>query len=348
MLATVYEQLAFRTEAGTWRNIYSPDRCPGASEWGPPGRPERRQSSHRSGDPNGHASGLRGRAPEPRGRLGITLRPESQGSTEKSHRIEVRNGVLIHEENQIAADAPVLTLNYRSLLIALFGQLPAALVLARDDVEASEGAESLLEAWLTMLDPLNPLFPIVTPREADFAQALPSDPRAFPSAAVLGGRGNDHLLGADLLERSPGGRDRPESALLENDAVVAQAQANARGLFAWALYRVLYHDGAYSHVVIRQAIQRDGLSPLAQASAAEALGVDLGSRLRGLAREEGRLVYSLEQFHTNLTLQDRPFLTAIFLASDDDEGTRDVLENRFGPALKAMIADEAGPAAYSV
>lgn len=149
------------------------------------------------------------------------------------------------------------------------------------------------------------------------------------------------------LSAAPGAETALESVLMENDAVVAQAQANARGLFAWALYRVLYHDGAYSHVVIRQAIQRDGLSPLAQASAAEALGVDLGSRLRGLAREEGRLVYSLEQFHTNLTLQDRPFLTAIFLASDDDEGTRDVLENRFGPALKAMIADEAGPAAYS-
>jgi len=36
-------------------------------------------------------------------------------------------------------------------------------VLARDDVEASEGAEALLGAWLSMLDPLNPLFPIVTP-----------------------------------------------------------------------------------------------------------------------------------------------------------------------------------------
>ena len=149
------------------------------------------------------------------------------------------------------------------------------------------------------------------------------------------------------LSAAPGAETALESALLENDAVVAQAQANARGLFAWALYRVLYHDGAYSHVVIRQAIQRDGLSPLAQASAAEALGVDLGSRLRGLAREEGRLIYSLEQFHTNLTLRDRPFLTAIFLASDNDQETREVLENRFGPALKALIADEAGPAAYS-
>jgi alkyl sulfatase BDS1-like metallo-beta-lactamase superfamily hydrolase len=81
----------------------------------------------------------------------------------ETHRIEVRNGVLIHEEGQVAADAPSLTLTYRSLLIALFGQLPPAVVLARDDVEASEGAERVLSAWLSMLDPLNPLFPIVTP-----------------------------------------------------------------------------------------------------------------------------------------------------------------------------------------
>ena len=39
--------------------------------------------------------------------------------------------------------------------------------------------------------------------------------------------------------------------------------------------------------------------------------------------------------------------TAIFLASDNDQETREVLENRFGPAFKALIADEAGPAAYS-
>jgi len=81
----------------------------------------------------------------------------------ETHRIEVRNGVLIHEEGQVAPNAPTLTLNYRSLLVGLFGQLPAAVVLARDDVEASEGAEALLGAWLSMLDPLNPLFPIVTP-----------------------------------------------------------------------------------------------------------------------------------------------------------------------------------------
>ena len=85
---------------------------------------------------------------------------------------------------------------------------------------------------------------------------------------------------------------------------MAQAQANA-GAFAWALYRVLYHDSAYSHVVI-QAIQRDGLLPSLK-RAQQALGVDLGSRLRGLAREEGRLIYSARQFPTNLTLRDRPF-----------------------------------------
>ena len=60
------------------------------------------------------------------------------------------------------------------------------------------------------------------------------------------------------------------------------AQAQANGAFAWALYRV-HHDGAYSHVVIRQAIQRDGRLPK---RARGSLRVDLGSRLRGLAREE--------------------------------------------------------------
>ena len=163
LLATVYEQLAFRTEAGTWRNIY----LTGAQEL-------------RSGVRQGGLSVANQAivAATPTAMLldfvAVRLNPGPALASpfvlnlkvrdrNESHRIEVRNGVLIHEEDQIATDAPVLTLNYRSLLIALFGQLPSALVLARDDVEASEGAESLLEAWLTMLDPLNPLFPIVTP-----------------------------------------------------------------------------------------------------------------------------------------------------------------------------------------
>lgn len=142
-----------------------------------------------------------------------------------------------------------------------------------------------------------------------------------------------------FLSSAPGAEAALEAALLEGPAAAGQAQANAGELFAWALYRVLYHDGAYSHVVIRQAIRPEGLSPLKQGPADDAL--------RGLARREGRVVYALEQFHTNLALRDRPFLSAVFLQSQDGEGTKAVLESRFGPALKALIADEAGPAAYS-
>ncbi len=163
LLASVYEQLAFRTEAGTWRNIYLT------------GAQELRDGVRQGGLSVANQAIV---AATPTAMLldfvAVRLNPEPAlaapfvlnlrlSDRKETHRIEVRNGVLIHEEGQVAADAPSLTLTYRSLLIALFGQLPPAVVLARDDVEASEGAEPVLSAWLSMLDPLNPLFPIVTP-----------------------------------------------------------------------------------------------------------------------------------------------------------------------------------------
>ena len=163
LLASVYEQLAFRAEAGTWRNIYLT------------GAQELRDGVRQGGLSVANQAIV---AATPTAMLldfvAVRLNPELAlaspfvlnlrlSDRNETHRIEVRNGVLIHEEDQLAADAPTLTLTYRSLLIGLFGQLPPAVVLARDDVEASEGAKPLLEAWLSMLDPLNPLFPIVTP-----------------------------------------------------------------------------------------------------------------------------------------------------------------------------------------
>jgi alkyl sulfatase BDS1-like metallo-beta-lactamase superfamily hydrolase len=163
LLASVYEQLAFRTEAGTWRNIYLT------------GAQELRDGVRQGGLSVANQAIV---AATPTAMLldfvAVRLNPEPAlaapfvlnlrlSDRKETHRIEVRNGVLIHEEGQVAADAPSLTLTYRSLLIALFGQLPPAIVLARDDVEASEGAEPVLSALLSMLDPLNPLFPIVTP-----------------------------------------------------------------------------------------------------------------------------------------------------------------------------------------
>ena len=163
LLASVYEQLAFRTEAGTWRNIYLT------------GAQELRDGVRQGGLSVANQAIV---AATPTAMLldfvAVRLNPEPALASpfvlnlkirdrDETHRIEVRNGVLIHEEGQVAPDAPTLSLNYRSLLIGLFGQLPAAVVLARDDVEASEGAEALLGAWLSMLDPLHPLFPIVTP-----------------------------------------------------------------------------------------------------------------------------------------------------------------------------------------
>ena len=163
LLASVYEQLAFRTEAGTWRNIYLT------------GAQELRDGVRQGGLSVANQAIV---AATPTAMLldfvAVRLNPEPALASpfvlnlhirdrDETHRIEVRNGVLIHEEGQVAKSAPTLTLSYRSLLIALFGQLPSAVVLARDDVEASDGAEPVLAAWLAMLDPLNSLFPIVTP-----------------------------------------------------------------------------------------------------------------------------------------------------------------------------------------
>ena len=90
------------------------------------------------------------------------------------------------------------------------------------------------------------------------------------------------------LSAAPGAEAALEAALLENDAVVAQAQANARGLFAWAVNRELYRDGACGHGVIRGGTRREGPYRVAGASTAEQLGVGLEGCRRGQGREEGR------------------------------------------------------------
>jgi len=162
-LAALYERLAFDAEAGTWRNIY----LTGAQEL-------------RHGVATGGLNVANGAivAATPTTMLldfvAVRLNPEAAleapfvlnlriADRGEQHRLEVRNGVLIHEEGREDASAPTLTLNYRTLLMALFAQLPPAVLTAREDVVLTEGAEAPFAAWLAMLDPLNPLFPIVTP-----------------------------------------------------------------------------------------------------------------------------------------------------------------------------------------
>ena len=163
LLAEVYTQLGYQAEAGTWRNIY----LTGAQELtqGVPGAgaanafsPDVLAATPTSMLLDFAAVRLdAARALE----MPFTLRVELT-DVQEAHLLSVRNGVLVHERDvPDAADATV-TLARPALLMTLFAGAPVQDMIAAGDIRIT-GDATLLARLQSLITPLDPVFPIVTP-----------------------------------------------------------------------------------------------------------------------------------------------------------------------------------------
>ena len=163
MLADVYTQLGYRAEAGTWRNIY----LTGAQEL-------------RHGVPDSGLSkfslslvratptrmmldlaAVRFNADRAKGktfRINIVLTDFNE-----THLITVENGVLIHEEGirDDKADATV-TMKRSDMLETLLAGVPLSVKTATGAIKVSGRSDAYADL-VSLIDPVQPNFPIVTP-----------------------------------------------------------------------------------------------------------------------------------------------------------------------------------------
>jgi alkyl sulfatase BDS1-like metallo-beta-lactamase superfamily hydrolase len=161
-LADIYTQLAFETEAGTWRNIY----LTGAQELRtgpvqlPPGgfSPDVLAATTTSMLLDFAAVRVNPEKAAERFKLNLELTDRKE-----THLITVGNGVLIHEEGVSDPKAGVTVRMKRpDLLMTLFVGMPFQSRVESGDI-AIKGDASLYAALVGLIEPLAPNFPIVTP-----------------------------------------------------------------------------------------------------------------------------------------------------------------------------------------
>ncbi len=162
-LAKVYAQLAFESEAGTWRNIY----LTGAQELTtgvvklPPA----------SMSPDVLSATT---TPMLLDFAAVRVNPQKAAATafkivleltdrDEKHLITVENGVLIHEAGVSDPDAGATVRFARpALLMTLFAGVPAAGLVASGAI-AIAGDAALYDALIGLIDPIVQNFPVVTP-----------------------------------------------------------------------------------------------------------------------------------------------------------------------------------------
>ncbi|MEB2283562.1 MAG: MBL fold metallo-hydrolase [Myxococcales bacterium] len=163
LLADVYTQLGYRTEAGTWRNIY----LTGAQELrhGVLALPLQRLSMDLvRATPTSMMLDFAAVRLNPERAAGkrIVLNIRLSDTNER-HLITVQNSVLVHEKDVTddTADATV-TMERNDLLQTLLAGVPVGLKTATGAIRR-EGSTDAYAKLVELIDPLDPNFPIVTP-----------------------------------------------------------------------------------------------------------------------------------------------------------------------------------------
>jgi alkyl sulfatase BDS1-like metallo-beta-lactamase superfamily hydrolase len=162
-LAAIYTRLGFESEAGTWRNIY----LTGAQELrdGPVKLPPAGFSpdvlAATTTDMLLDFAAVRVNPDKAQARaFKINLHLTDRAET---HLISVGNGVLVHEAGVSDPAAGVTArLSRPELLMTLLGGVNAAERIAAGAI-VIEGEAGLYEAFVDLIEPLTPNFPIVTP-----------------------------------------------------------------------------------------------------------------------------------------------------------------------------------------
>jgi alkyl sulfatase BDS1-like metallo-beta-lactamase superfamily hydrolase len=163
MLADIYTQLGYRAEAGTWRNIYltgAQELRHGVLDW-----PTQRLSlALIRATPTTMMLDFAAvrlnpeRAKDVKLKLNVVL-----SDVNETHLITIENAVLIHEEGvrDDKADATV-TMKRSDLLETMLAGVPVGLKTTSGAIRA-EGASGAYGAFVGLIDPVNPNFPVVTP-----------------------------------------------------------------------------------------------------------------------------------------------------------------------------------------
>jgi len=163
VLAEVYTRLAFQSEAGTWRNIYltgaqelrdGPVKLPAAGF-----SPDVLSATTTSMLLDFAAVRVNpDKAAAQAFRLNLEL--TDRGET---HLITVGDGVMVHEEGVVDPNAQATARMKRpELLMTLLAGVPVAVRVESGDI-VLEGDTSLYPAFVDLIEPLVPNFPIVTP-----------------------------------------------------------------------------------------------------------------------------------------------------------------------------------------
>lgn len=163
MLADVYTQLGYRAEAGTWRNIYltgAQELRHGVVDW-----PAQRLSLQLvRATPTTMMLDFAAVRLNPDRAKGKTLKINLVLSdVNEKHLITIENSVLIHEEGveDAKADATV-TMKRSDLLETLLASVPVGVKSATGAIK-SDGNGSAYADLVSLIDPVQPNFPVVTP-----------------------------------------------------------------------------------------------------------------------------------------------------------------------------------------
>ena len=163
MLASVYTQLGFQSEAGTWRNIY----LTGAQELrsGVLKLPSITFSEELlAATPTSMLLDFAAVRvnPDKAAAQAFLLNVELTDRKEH-HLITVENGVLVHEEGISDPKAgATICLSRPDLLMTLFAKVPIGLKVAKGDIKI-EGDKSIYETLVDLVEPVDANFPVVTP-----------------------------------------------------------------------------------------------------------------------------------------------------------------------------------------
>jgi alkyl sulfatase BDS1-like metallo-beta-lactamase superfamily hydrolase len=163
LLASVYTQLGFQSEAGTWRNIY----LTGAQELrsGVLKLPAITVSEEfLAAIPTSMLLDFAAVRvnPDKAAAKAFTLNVELTDRKEQ-HLLTVGNGVLVHEQGvrDPQADATV-RLSRPDFLMMVFAKVPLGLKVAKGDIRI-EGDKRAYEALVDLIEPVDTSFPVVTP-----------------------------------------------------------------------------------------------------------------------------------------------------------------------------------------
>lgn len=163
LLASVYTQLGFQSEAGTWRNIY----LTGAQELRtgvvklPP---ELFSQEFVAAIPTSLLLDFAAVRVNPEKAIARPLRLNIELTDRKEqHLITVQNGVLVHEQGIHDSKAlAAARLSLKDFLVTVFLKVPLGILLARGDIQI-DGDRAVYEALVDLIEPVDANFPIVTP-----------------------------------------------------------------------------------------------------------------------------------------------------------------------------------------